>query len=301
MTHIKDSVFIVTGAASGIGQATAIQAAAEGAHVLASDVNAAGLARTEAVIKQAGGTVETALLDVGDEAQVLAYARQVAANYPGRRLVLLNNAGVALGAGSFEENTLQEFAWLLNINLWGVVRMTQAFLPLMRAASGGHIANVSSVFGMFGAPESTAYSTAKFGVRGFTECLRHELEGSGIQVSTVFPGGVKTNITVGARLGAGRTAEQQQIVNQKFAEGSPTTPEQAAAVILRGIRRNQVRILIGADARIIDWLTRLLPVAHSRILVPLIQRTFSPKEALALAPPQNRTSISSLSDSIAGA
>lgn len=286
MSILKDALFIVTGAASGIGQATAIQAAAEGARVLASDVNAAGLARTAEAIRQAGGLVETATLDVSDADQIVAYAGQVAAAYPGQRLILLNNAGVALGAGMFEENTLEEFEWLLRINLWGVIRMTKAFLPLMHAGAGGHIVNVSSVFGLFGAPESAAYSTAKFGVRGFTDTLRNELTDGRIQVSTVFPGGVKTNISAGARLGSARTKEQQEIFNRRFAKSSRTTPEQAARTILRGIARNKARILIGADARLIDFLTRLLPTGYGRLLLPLIRRTFAPKEALALTPRQ---------------
>ena len=188
MTQLRDSLFIVTGAASGIGRAVAIQASAAGAHVLASDVNATGLAETAALVRQAGHQIETAALDMGDIAQVDAYARLVAATHPGRRLILLNNAGVALGAGTFEENTAEEFDWLLNINLGGVVRLSRAFLPLLRAG-GGHLVNVSSVFGLLGAPESAAYSTAKFAVRGFSDALRNELIGSGVRVATVFPAG----------------------------------------------------------------------------------------------------------------
>jgi len=282
MTQLRDSVFIVTGAASGIGQATAVAAAAAGARVLASDVNAAGLARTAELITAASGQVETARLDVADADQVVEYARLVEAAHPGRRIILFNNAGVALGAGTFEHNTLEEFEWLLSINLWGVVRMTKAFLPLLRAGGGGHIVNVSSVFGLMGAPESAAYSTAKFAVRGFTDTLRNELGGRGVQVSTVFPGGVRTNISAAARLGGNRTAAQQAIVNATFARHARTSPEQAAAIILRGIARDQARILVGPDARVIDWLTRLLPSSYGRFLLPLIRRTFTPKAALAL-------------------
>jgi NAD(P)-dependent dehydrogenase (short-subunit alcohol dehydrogenase family) len=274
MTDIRNAVFIVTGAASGIGQATAIQAAAAGARVLASDVQAEGLARTAATIEQAGGQVETTLLDVSQPDQIVAYAAHVAATYPGQRLILLNNAGVALGAGTFEQNTLDEFAWLLEINLWGVVRMSKAFLPLLRAG-GGHIVNVSSVFGLFGAPLNAAYSTAKFAVRGFTDVLRNELAGSNIQVSTVFPGGVKTNIAAGARLGAHVTPEQHAKTNRRFDKSARTTPEQAAAIILRGIQKNKARIIVGPDARVLDWLTRLLPVRYARLVLPGVRKAFS--------------------------
>ena len=273
MTALKNAIFIVTGAASGIGQATAIRAAAAGARVLASDVNAEGLARTAATIRQAGGQVETTTLDVANPEQITAYAQHVAEAYPSQPLILLNNAGVALGAGTFEQNTLEEFAWLLEINLWGVIRMTKAFLPLLRAG-GGHIVNVSSVFGLFGAPQNAAYSTAKFGVRGFTDVLRNELAGSTIRVSTVFPGGVKTNIAAGARLGASVTAEQHAKANRRFDKSARTTPEQAAAIILNGIEKNKTRIIVGPDARILDWLTRLLPVRYARLVLPSVRKAF---------------------------
>lgn len=273
MTALKNAVFIVTGAASGIGRATAIGAAAAGARVLASDVNAEGLARTAASIGQAGGQVETQVLDVANPDHITAYAQHVAAAYPSQPLILVNNAGVALGAGTFEQNTLEEFAWLLEINLWGVIRMTKAFLPLLRAG-GGHIVNVSSVFGLFGAPQNAAYSTAKFGVRGFTDVLRNELAGSNIRVSTVFPGGVKTNIAAGARLGASVTAEQHARANRRFDKSARTTPEQAAASILNGIEKNKTRIIVGPDARILDWLTRLLPVRYARLVLPSVRKAF---------------------------
>ena len=273
MTALKNAVFIVTGAASGIGQATAIQAAAAGARVLASDLNAAGMAQTAATIAAAGGQVETAVLDVSDEAQVAAYARRVGEQYAGQPLILLNNAGVALGTGTFETTSLDDFAWLLGINLWGVIRMSKAFLPLLRAG-GGHLVNVSSVFGLMGAPQNAAYSTAKFGVRGFTDVLRNELAGSNIQVSTVFPGGVSTNITNSARLGAHVTPEQHEKAKRRFSRSAYTTPEKAAAIILRGIERNKARILIGPDARVLDWLTRLLPVRYAGLVLPRIRRAF---------------------------
>lgn len=278
MTQLRDSLFIVTGAASGIGRAVAMQAAAAGARVLASDVNAAGLAETAALVQQAGGQLATAALDVGDTEQVNAYARQVAAAHPGQRLILLNNAGVALGAGTFEENTAEEFDWLLHINLGGVVRMSRAFLPLLRAG-GGHLVNVSSVFGLLGAPASAAYSTAKFAVRGFSDALRNELIGSGVRVSTVFPGGVRTNISANARLGSGYTAEQHARANRRFTKSARTSPEQAAASILRGIARNKARILVGPDAHVIDWVTRLLPARYGALLLPLLRRTFAGRPA----------------------
>lgn len=285
MTALKDSVFIVTGAASGIGQATAWLAARRGALVLATDVDAAGLARTVDVIGQDGGRAEAALLNVADAGQIEAFARHVARTCAGRRLILFNNAGVGLGSGTFDRTSLEDFEWLLSINLWGVVRLTKAFLPLMRAQNAGHIVNVSSVFGLFGAPENSAYSTAKFAVRGFTEVLRNELHGTGIRVSTVFPGGVKTNIAASSRLGGGHTEAQREYVKKAFERSALTTPDQAARTIVRGIERNQARILVGPDARVFDWLTRLLPVASALLLLPLVRRSFAaPPPAAAPAP-----------------
>jgi NAD(P)-dependent dehydrogenase (short-subunit alcohol dehydrogenase family) len=274
MSQLPQSLFIITGAASGIGRATAVQAAAAGALVLATDVNASGLAQTQALIQAAGGQVHTMLLDVAYPRQITDFARQVALEHAGRRLILLNNAGVALGSGTFDDNSLADFEWVLSINLWGVIRMTKAFLPLMRAQNAGHIVNVSSVFGLFGMPESAAYSTAKFGVRGFSDALRNELRGSGIQVSTVFPGGVKTNITVSARIAGPRTPEQHAAGNRRFEKSARTTPEEAAGLILAGIKANRARILVGPDAHLLDWLTRLLPTRAASILLPVLRRVF---------------------------
>lgn len=277
MSQLPDSLFIITGAASGIGRAVAGQAAAAGALVLATDRNATELARTQELVRAAGGHLETALLDVADPAQITAFAADVAAKYPGRRLILLNNAGVALGSGTFDHNSLEDFEWVLSINLWGVIRMTKAFLPLMRAQNRGHIVNVSSVFGLFGMPESAAYSTAKFGVRGFSDALRNELRGSGIRVSTVFPGGVRTNITVSARIAGPHTPALHAHANARFARNALTTPEQAARRILRGIARDKARILVGPDAHVLDWLTRLLPARAAGLLLPLLRRAFPPR------------------------
>ena len=280
MSQLPHSLFIITGAASGIGRAVAVQAAAAGAQVLATDINATGLAQTQALIQDAGGQVQTALLDVADAGQITAFAQQVTQAHAGQRLILFNNAGVALGSGTFDDNSLEDFEWVLGINLYGVIRLTKAFLPLMRAQNAGHIVNVSSVFGLFGMPESAAYSTAKFGVRGFGDALRNELRGSGIQVSTVFPGGVKTNISVSARLGGPRTPEQHEQANRRFERGALTTPEQAARTILRGIQANRARILVGPDAHLLDWLVRLLPTGAAGLLLPVLQGTFTPQPTI---------------------
>lgn len=272
MTLIQGSLFIITGAASGIGRAVAIQAAAEGAEVLACDIHTAGLTDTTDRIRQAGGQATPFQLDVADKKGILAFAEEVRRAFPNRRMILLNNAGVALASGTITETALDDFEWLLSINLWGVVRMTKAFLPQMLTLGEGHIVNVSSIYGLMGPPQQGAYATAKFGVRGFTDVLRNELKGSGLQVSTVFPGGVKTNIAASARITVAHTTEEKEAVLKKFTDAALTTPEKAAQRILSGIRRNQTRILIGPDARVFDWLTRLMPVRYASIVMPLLER-----------------------------
>ncbi len=276
MTQIRGSLFIVTGAASGIGRACAMEAARRGADVVATDVDLTGLQETQAEIKAANGSVETERLDVSDRTAPLDFGARILQKYPRRRIVLLNNAGVALGAGAFEETPLEDFEWLLNINLWGVIRTTKAFISAMTEVNEGHIANVSSVFGMIGAPDQSAYCTAKFGVRGFTEVLRNELRDTNVQVSAIFPGGVSSNIAKNTRVTAGIPPEEQKTVIDQFAKSAKTTPAQAAKIILDGIEKNKDRILVGADARLIDFLSRYSPVGYARIVVPQLLKTFRP-------------------------
>lgn len=274
-----DTTVIITGAGSGIGRQLAIQAAAEGAQVIATDINEAGLAETKQL---SSGNVTTARLDVSDADAIRAFAERTISTLAGRKLILVNNAGVALGSGPFSETDLSDFEWLLNINLWGVVRMTKAFLPYMlehnrNGGPGGHIVNLSSVFGLAGVMHQSAYCTAKFGVRGFSDVLRMELLHTPIQVTCVHPGGIKTNIASSARVGKGGfvtdTMHQQGAVS--FEKAARTTPEEAARVIWNGVRRNKARVLIGADARLIERLTRLFPTAYVRMMKGQIEKTFN--------------------------
>lgn len=245
--------------------------------MLACDVNAPELTKTIARIQKVGGKATSFLLDVSDASAIADFAEQVGRLYPNRRIILFNNAGVALGSGTIAQTNLNDFEWLLSINLWGVIRMTKAFLPQMITQRDGHIINVSSVYGLMGPPEQSAYSTAKFGVRGFTEVLRNELKGSGVRVSTVFPGGVKTNIANSARVTTDHTDEEKKVALKRFSDSALTTPEQAARTILSGIRHNRTRILIGPDAHAFDFLTRLMPVRYANLVMPLLTRTMNGK------------------------
>ena len=278
MNYFQNTTVIITGAGSGIGRQLTIQAVAEGAFVLATDVNETGLAETK---QQATGRVITARLDVSDPDAIQAFADRIIPTLANNRLILVNNAGVALGSGPFSETGLDEFEWLLSINLWGVVRMTKAFWPYMMAqgSNGGprsHIVNVSSVFGLAGVMNQSAYCTAKFGLRGFSDALRMELLDTGIGMTCVHPGGIKTNIATNARVG--KSGFVTDVMHRQgavsFEKAAKTTPQEAARQIWNGVRQNKARVLIGADAHQIEWLTRLFPTRYVRLMRQQIEKAF---------------------------
>jgi len=275
MKDFSNKVAAITGAGSGIGRCLAQALARRGCHLALSDVNAAGLAETAASIQ--GVTVTTTAVDVADRAQVEAWAQQVVADH-GRVNLIFNNAGVALGS-TVEGMSYKDFEWLMGINFWGVVYGTKAFLPLLKASGDGHIINTSSVFGLAGIPSQSAYNAAKFAVRGFTESLRQELEmqGAPVSASSVHPGGIKTNIARAARVDGSIASLGLDVSNstEKFEKAFITTPERAAAVILRGVQRNRRRVLIGADARVIDLVVRLMPSGYQRLTMAFARRSMA--------------------------
>jgi NAD(P)-dependent dehydrogenase (short-subunit alcohol dehydrogenase family) len=264
MTEIKGKLAIVTGAASGIGRGTALELARRGARLAISDLDRAGLAETAKRIEAMGTTVTTYLLDVADRDAVYAFAQEIETTHGGADIVV-NNAGVAQIA-RVDELTYEDFEWVMNIDFWGMVYGTKAFLPQMQAKGAGHIVNVSSVFGIISVPTQAAYNSAKFAIRGFTEALRHEMKGTEIKVSCVHPGGIKTNIVRNARFLQSTQATAREDAASGFDKLAMTTPEKAGRVIVNGIARNKPRILIGIDAKIIDWMQRLMPVSYGRIM-----------------------------------
>lgn len=265
MSLDKNSIAVITGAASGIGRALAVRLAQEGIAGLAiSDVNEAGLEETAGLIAKTGVPVSVHLMDVSKLDQVERFAAEVVEKH-GRVTHLVNNAGVGL-IGMFEHISLEDFEWLMGINFWGVVYCTKTFLPILRLQPSAHIVNVSSVFGFIAPPEQSAYCSAKFAVRGFTESLRHELADSSIAVSCVHPGGIKTNIVNNARLGAEAPEEWKQQGAKFFEKVAKTSPEEAAAVIVKGIKSKDPRILIGKDAKGISFFSRLFPKRYLSIL-----------------------------------
>lgn len=266
----SNTVAVVTGAASGIGRALAIRLAAAGTQLAISDVNQTGLAETARLAGKPGVKISTHVVDVSDRERMQAFVGEVLAEHGGAHLVI-NNAGVALG-GTVEELAIEDFEWLLNINLWGVIYGTKLFLPVLRQQPRGHIVNISSVFGIIAPPGHSAYAASKFAVRGFTESLRHELKGSNITVSSVHPGGIRTNIARNARAGAGVTASVVEQEIEVFDKVAKTLPETAADVIVRGVQANKEKILIGSDAWMIDKIQRLMPVSYWNVMGKLLEK-----------------------------
>ena len=275
MTAIPGSAAAVTGAASGIGRALAIELAARGCDLALADRDEAGLQAVAAEIAKRGTRkVTTHRVDVGEPAQIEEFANAAIAAHPSLNIVI-NNAGVAL-LGAFNEVDQAQMEWLININFWGVVHGTRAFLPHLSKQREAHIVNLSSIFGIIAPPGQTAYSAAKFAVRGFSESLRHELAmaNSPVKFSVVHPGGVLTNIVRNSRTGSGITdnARRAELID-RFDAIARTTPPAAALRIITGIEKNQPRILIGNDARFMDLLQRFRPATYWAVLAKRIART----------------------------
>jgi len=276
MTAIRGAA-AVTGAASGIGRALAIELAARGCDLALADRDEAGLQAVAADIAKAQETptrkVTLHRVDVGEPDQIEAFAQAAQSAHPALN-ILINNAGVAL-FGTFNEIDQAQMDWLMNINFWGVVHATRAFLPQLSRQREAHIVNLSSIFGIIAPPGQTAYAASKFAVRGFSESLRHELQAakSPVRLSVVHPGGVATSIARNSRTGVGMTDNARRVESiDRFEAVARTTPVAAALRILTGIEKNQPRILIGNDAWGADLLQRLRPSSYWAPLARKIER-----------------------------
>ena len=277
MTAINGSAAAVTGAASGIGRALALELAARGCDLALADRDEAGLQQVAAEIAKAQHRkVTTHRVDVGEPGQIAEFAEAASAAHP-RLNIVINNAGVAL-LGQFSEIEQAQMDWLFNINFWGTVHGTRAFLPILAKQREAHIVNLSSIFGIIAPPGQTAYSAAKFAVRGFSESLRHELAmaNSSVRLSVVHPGGVATSIVRNSRTGTGVTdnARRAQSID-RFDAVAKTTPPVAAQRIILGIEKNQPRILIGSDAWYMDLLQRFRPATYWAVLAKRLEKAMS--------------------------
>lgn len=259
-------VAVITGAASGIGRALAQQLAARGAHLALSDINPTGL--DETVQSLPAGTIFHAYpLDVSNREAVFGHAAAVRRDF-GTVHFVFNNAGATV-VGTIAHLAIEEIEWLLGINLWGVIYGTKAFLPMLLEQNQGWIVNISSVFGLVGFPTQGAYNIAKFGVRGLTECLWSELDGTGVRAISVHPGGIKTNIERAGRRCAAAGAEEANF--EMLAERMLlTTSDECAAEIIDGIVRGEQRIVTGYRSAALNWLSRLFPSAYPALLKRLV-------------------------------
>ena len=275
MSFLSESVAVITGAGSGMGRCLAQQLAAKGSSLAISDVNEKALAETAAKLGSTKGKVTQHVVNVADEARVKAFADEVAEQH-GRATALFNNAGVAL-LGNFEELSLDDIRWLMDINFWGVIYGMYYFLPILKKEKRAHIVNTSSIFGLVGAVGQTAYCASKFAVRGFTESLRHEMEGTNIFVTSVHPGGIKTDIARHAKPGAKAGTSLYKDSVSRFDRVAITTPEAAAERILKAVEKYEPRVIIGPDCRQVDILQRLKPAGYWKYLAKKIEDPGSKK------------------------
>jgi short-subunit dehydrogenase len=268
---LKNKTAVVTGAASGIGRALGVKLAESGCRLALGDIDVKGMAETAEMIARIGGYASIHPVDMGNRDQVYAFADSVIKHH-GNVHILINNAGVTLTA-LIEEMEDADFEWLMNINFWGMVHATRAFLPHLKSNGKTHIVNVSSIFGLCGIPTQAAYNSSKFAIRGFTESLSQELMGTGVSVSVVFPGGILTNIAKN-----GRFKSNSDLVKDKSSvitlheKLSFTSADTAAKKIIKAIMRKEKRVLVGFDAYLFDIIQRLFPSAYQTILHFLISQ-----------------------------
>jgi short-subunit dehydrogenase len=250
---------VITGAAGGIGAALSLNLAARHTVLVLVDRDAEGLRRVADLARESGAkAVDTYVIDLADGRDRLDLAAEVASRHGGADL-LVNNAGVAL-TGTFEQNSLTDFDWLMEINLHAVVRMTKAFLPQLTGRPGSHLVNVSSLFGLIAPPGQVAYATSKYAVRGFTEALRHELGGRDVGVTVVHPGGIRTDIAINARLSGPDLDGSQAALARHFSETALTMPpEEAAKLIVAAVQARKPRLVITRVAKVADLMARLTP------------------------------------------
>jgi len=289
MTDVRGKVAVITGAGSGIGRALAYDFARRGARLALSDVDPNGLAETVKQVQVIGAAIHSARLDVTDRTAVLSYADEVVGEY-GVVNIVVNNAGIAF-TGDIADMSFEQIERVIDVDFWGVVNGTKAFLPHLIASGDGHVVNISSLFGLMSVPGQSAYNAAKFAVRGFTEALRMEMQVANhpVQVTCVHPGGIKTNIVRNSGAVDGQdVAELSETFDKKLAK---TSAEDAAAAIVRAVTGNRPRAVVGMDAKVLDLVVRLLGPRYQRLVVRAIRRV-RPAGRPAAAPERTSAAVS---------
>jgi NADP-dependent 3-hydroxy acid dehydrogenase YdfG len=274
MEGFAGKVAAVTGAGSGIGQALALELGRSGASLAISDVDAEGLAKTEEQLKAIGVPVRSDRLDVTEREAFHIYADHIKEHF-GKVNQIYNNAGIAY-TGDVDITAFKDIERVMDVDFWGVVNGTKAFLPHLVASGDGHVINVSSLFGLLSVPGQAAYNSAKFAVRGFTEALRQEMvfNRKPVKVTSIHPGGIKTAIARNGLTAEGvDRAAQSKVFDKRLAS---TTPQRAAEIILDGVRKNKARVLVGRDAVVIDLLVRITGSNYQRLFAPVIGRIKPP-------------------------
>ncbi len=276
MRGFAGKVAVVTGAGSGIGQALAVELGRSGAKVAISDVDLEGLAQTEEQLKAIGAPVKSDRLDVTEREAFLAYADAINEHF-GKVNQIYNNAGIAF-TGDIEVSQFKDIERVMDVDYWGVVNGTKAFLPYVIASGDGHIINVSSVFGLFSVPGQAAYNAAKFAVRGFSEALRQEmiLARHPVAVTTVHPGGIKTGIARNATAAEGLDRDElAKLFDKRLAR---TSPRRAAEVILDAVCKKKARVLVGMDAKVLDLMVRVAGPYYQQVFGPVLGRLLPRKQ-----------------------
>jgi NADP-dependent 3-hydroxy acid dehydrogenase YdfG len=272
MSSFRGKVAVITGAGSGIGRALALNLAAKGANLALSDIDADGLAQTVRAAEALGARVKADRLNVAERDEVLAYADDVVAHF-GTVHQVYNNAGIAYN-GNVEDSEFKDIERIMDVDFWGVVNGTKAFLPHVIASGDGHIVNISSLFGLIAVPGQSAYNAAKFAVRGFTEALREEMlvAGHPVKVTCVHPGGIKTAVARNATVCEGEDAASfAQFFDKYLALHSP---EMAAATIVGGVAKGRARVVIGWEAKALDVLARVTGSGYQRVMATAVKRFF---------------------------
>jgi NAD(P)-dependent dehydrogenase (short-subunit alcohol dehydrogenase family) len=273
MRELRGKVAVVTGAASGIGRALCELLAEKGCLLALVDVNASGLEETARSLRERGGLAQTFLADVSDRERMRRLPDEVVEAF-GAVHILVNNAGVSVGA-TFAEHSMEDLDWILGINLGGVLHGCKFFLPHLERQDEAHIVNLSSMFGFLGFAGQSSYCITKAGVRALSEALWTELADTPVRVTSVHPGGIRTNIIRTARI----ADEEGRLKGIEQLERWGHSPEKTARKIVRAIERNRPRVLIGAEASLLEWAKRAFPVGIHKLLTAIYLRSPSTERA----------------------